>query len=435
MELQQLREINAHRRARRAVLYVSDLRGGAGRVIAEGDAVEGALGDAVLSAFRSGKSGTVEIGERSFFLNVHLPPARIVVIGAVHISQALAKMAALAGFDVLIIDPRSAFATQERFGGIDLVTDWPQDVLKDRPLDAYTALVAVTHDPKIDDFPLQAALEAGCFYVGALGSRKTHARRVERLTALGLAEERIGRISAPIGLDIGASTPAEIAVAILADIIQALRRRDIVGEKPAGKPAVAAVVLAAGMASRMGTGAGHKLLAEFSGVPLVRHCVETVLASNADRTVVVTGHRAADIEEALAGLDVSFVRNDDYASGMASSLITGLDAIAAEADGMLVVLADMPGISTPDLDRMIAAFPAQEGHAIVRAVADGKRGNPVILPRAAFSAVRRLQGDIGARQIIENSGLAVVDIDIGTAAHLDLDTPDAVLAAGGVLKG
>ncbi len=112
--------------------------------------------------------------EAEYFLNVHLPPPHIVIIGAVHISQVLAQMAALAGFDVRIIDPRTAFATPERFAGIDLVADWPVDVLKDRPLDAYTAVVAVTHDPKIDDFPIAEALRTGCFYVGALGSRKTH---------------------------------------------------------------------------------------------------------------------------------------------------------------------------------------------------------------------------------------------------------------------
>lgn len=222
-----LRKLNRERAARRAVLHLTDLGDGRDRVIREGDPVAGPLGEAIASAFRSGKSAIVEVEDRKFFLNVHLPPARIVVIGAVHISQALAQMAAVAGFDVAIIDPRTAFATEERFAGIDLVADWPEDVLKTRPLDAYTALAAVTHDPKIDDAPLSQALSAGCFYVGALGSRKTHARRVERLTALGHGEAEIARISAPIGLDIGAANPAEIAVAILADIIEHLRRRPL----------------------------------------------------------------------------------------------------------------------------------------------------------------------------------------------------------------
>ena len=224
-----LRKLNRERAARRAVIHLTDLGDGRDRVVCEGDPVAGPLGEAVAAAFRSGKAGIAEADGRTFFLNVHLPPARIVVIGAVHISQALAQMAKIAGFDIAVIDPRTAFATEERFAGIDLVADWPEDVLKGRPLDAYTALVAVTHDPKIDDVPLSQALSAGCFYIGALGSRKTHARRVERLTALGHTEAEIGRISAPIGLDIGAASPAEIAVAILGDIIQHLRRRALRG--------------------------------------------------------------------------------------------------------------------------------------------------------------------------------------------------------------
>ena len=227
-----LRKLNTERAARRAAIHLTDLGDGRDRVIREGDPVAGPLGEAIANALRSGKSGVVEAEERQFFLNVHLPPTRIVVIGAVHISQALAQMVKVAGFDVTIIDPRTAFATEERFAGIDLVADWPEDVLKARPLDAYTALVAVTHDPKIDDIPLSQALAAGCFYIGALGSRKTHARRVERLKALGHGETEIATISAPIGIDIGAANPAEIAVAILADIIEHLRRRPLRGAAP-----------------------------------------------------------------------------------------------------------------------------------------------------------------------------------------------------------
>lgn len=228
-----LRKLNAERRARRAVIHVTELEGGRDRIVREGDTVAGPLGSAIDAAFLSGRSGIVEAEGRNFFLNVHLPPARIVVIGAVHISQALAAVAKVSGYDLSVIDPRTAFATEERFAGVDLVADWPEDVLKVRPLDRYTALVAVTHDPKIDDFPLLQALESGCFYVGALGSRKTHARRVERLLAAGARQQMLERISAPIGLDIGAASPAEIAVAIMAEIIQAFRRRNLRAE---GKP-------------------------------------------------------------------------------------------------------------------------------------------------------------------------------------------------------
>lgn len=222
-----LKMLNAERRARRAAILVTDLGDGRDRVVREGDAVAGELGEALARAFRSGRSGTVEAEGRTFFLNVHLPPPRIVVIGAVHISQALAPMARIAGFDIEIIDPRTAFASAERFPDVPLHAEWPQDVLARAPLDAFTALVAVTHDPKIDDFPLQEALRAGCFYVGALGSRKTHARRVERLLAVGCTQAEIGRIRAPIGLDIAASSPAEIAVAVLAEIVQQLRTRGL----------------------------------------------------------------------------------------------------------------------------------------------------------------------------------------------------------------
>ncbi len=224
-----LKELNAERAARRAAILVTDVADGSDRLVREGDEVDGELGEAVERGFRSGKSGMAEIGGRELFLNVHLPPPRVVVIGAVHISQALAPMARIAGFDMVIIDPRTAFATDERFPDVTLHPEWPEEVLKSHPLDAYTALAAVTHDPKIDDHPLEAALRAGCFYVGALGSRKTHAKRVERLKASGLSEAEIGRIHAPIGLDIAAASPAEIAVATLAQIIEALRKRELAG--------------------------------------------------------------------------------------------------------------------------------------------------------------------------------------------------------------
>ncbi|WEX11665.1 XdhC family protein [Chelativorans sp. AA-79] len=231
MDPYSLKKLNQCRRERRAAILLTDLGDGRDRVVVEGDPVAGRLGEAVAEAFRSGKSGTVEADGRSFFLNVHLPPPRLVMIGAVHISQALAPMARIAGFDLHIIDPRTAFASPERFPDVRLEAEWPEDVLKRSPLDAYCALAALTHDPKIDDLALTAALEAGCFYVGALGSRKTHAKRVERLVAAGLSMEAIERIHAPIGLAIGAASPAEIAVAVLAQIIEALRSRGLTARK------------------------------------------------------------------------------------------------------------------------------------------------------------------------------------------------------------
>lgn len=228
-----LKTLNQERRARRAAIVVTDLGDGRDRVVREGDAVAGELGEAIGKAFRTGNSGSVSAEGRGFFLNVHLPQPRLVVIGAVHISQALAPMAKIAGFPLEIIDPRTAFATQDRFPDVQLDADWPEDVLRSRPLDSYSALAAVTHDPKIDDFALKAALDAGCFYVGALGSRKTHAKRVERLSALGASEAQIARIRAPIGLNIGAATPPEIAVAVLGQVIEAFRSRGLTAKSQA----------------------------------------------------------------------------------------------------------------------------------------------------------------------------------------------------------
>lgn len=236
MDPRHLKLLNAERHARRAAALVTDIADGRDRVVREGDPVAGDLGQAIERAFRSGRSGLVEAEGRSFFLNVHVPPPRLVVIGAVHISQALSPMARIAGFDMEIIDPRTAFATPDRFPDTVLHAEWPQDVLATRPLDGFTAVAALTHDPKIDDPALVAALRADCFYVGALGSRKTHAKRVERLRAEGFDEASIGRIHAPIGLDIAASNPAEIAVAVLAQVIGALRMRSkepAVGERAA----------------------------------------------------------------------------------------------------------------------------------------------------------------------------------------------------------
>ncbi|RKF08071.1 XdhC family protein [Oceaniradius stylonematis] len=224
MEPAVLKALNAARDERRAVAVVTDLGDGRDRVVSEDDAIPGELGAAIAEAFRSGKAAPVSVSGRDFFINVHLPPVRMVIVGAVHISQALAPMASAAGFHPEIIDPRTAFATPERFAGIELSADWPEMVLAQRPLDRWCALVALTHDPKIDDHPIRAALEAECFYVGALGSRKTHGRRIERLIAAGADPDAVSRIRGPIGLPIGASTPAEIGVSILAEIIGERRK-------------------------------------------------------------------------------------------------------------------------------------------------------------------------------------------------------------------
>ena len=199
-----------------------------------------------------------------------------------------------------------------------------------------------------------------------------------------------------------------------------------------GTVVVETVLLAAGRASRMGEESGHKLLALFDGEPLVRRAARAALEVGAVHAVV--GFRGEAIEEALAGLDVDIVRNPDFASGMAGSLAAGIARVSPEAAGALLLLADMPGLSAAHLAKLAAAFRAGRGKAIVRASHDGRRGNPVILPRAAFEELRKLTGDLGARAIVELGDYEVVDVEIGEAAHLDVDTPEAIRAAGGVLE-
>ncbi|MFJ1311682.1 NTP transferase domain-containing protein [Agrobacterium sp. P15N1-A] len=199
------------------------------------------------------------------------------------------------------------------------------------------------------------------------------------------------------------------------------------------KPIVGIVLLAAGMARRMRSDRNHKLLAEFDGVPLVRRSAFTAVDSDAASVTVVVGHRQNDIRRALAGLPVAIVANPDYATGIASSLRVGIAALEEnDVDGALVMLADMPGVTAAVLNRLIAAFRNADGLSVIRAVARGKNGNPVILPRSLYAAIYQLEGDVGARHLIQSSGLSVIDVEIGDAAEMDIDTPEAVRAAGGI---
>jgi xanthine dehydrogenase accessory factor len=227
MRLDHLRALNEARAAREPIILVTDTAGGEQRIV-RGDAIAAdPMGETLEKALRSGKSGTVEHGGKEFFLTVQAPPVRIIVIGAVHISQAMAPIAKLTGFDMTIVDPRTAFATPERFPDVKVIAEWPDVALPPLKLDRYTAVGLFTHDPKIDDPGLVQALQADCFYIGALGSRKAHARRLERMKAAGFADEQLARIHAPVGLDIGSVTPAEIAVAVIGEIILSLRKKPL----------------------------------------------------------------------------------------------------------------------------------------------------------------------------------------------------------------
>ncbi|MDG4894769.1 MAG: 4-diphosphocytidyl-2C-methyl-D-erythritol kinase [Mesorhizobium sp.] len=207
--------------------------------------------------------------------------------------------------------------------------------------------------------------------------------------------------------------------------------------EPATQPATSAlkvdiVLLAAGRSSRMG--GPNKLLALFDGEPLVRRTASRALGSKAASTIVVTGHQRERVRSALGGLEVKLADNPDFADGLASSLKAGIAKVAPDAAGAMIVLGDMPGVSSKDLDRLIDAFRRSGGHAVVRASHEGKRGNPVLLPRSLFAAVAQLEGDTGARHLVEAEGLDVIDVEIGQGAAIDVDTREALEGAGGVLQ-
>jgi xanthine dehydrogenase accessory factor len=223
LKLDILHAVNAEREARRAVVVVTHVDTGEQRVVRANEVARDPLHELIEKRLRMAKSGMEETPQGRVFLTVHVPSARLVITGAVHISQALAPMAAVVGYDVTIVDPRTAFASQERFPDVKVIAEWPDAALPPLNIDRYTAFVALTHDPKIDDPALLHALQRDCFYIGALGSKKTHARRVDRLKQAGISDAAIARIHAPIGLSIGAVSPAEIAVSILAEITQSLR--------------------------------------------------------------------------------------------------------------------------------------------------------------------------------------------------------------------
>ena len=223
MKLQTLTDVNIERAARRPVIVITDTANGDQRLVKSKDIAADPLRAELSKQLRMGKSGMIEAGGKKLFLNVYAPTARLIIVGAVHISQALAPLARALDYDVTVIDPRTAFASPERFPDVPLIAEWPEVALPPLNIDHYTAFVAVTHDPKIDDPALLHAFERDCFYIGALGSRKTHAKRAERLRAQGAKESDIARIHAPIGLAIGAVSPSEIAVAIMAEITAQLR--------------------------------------------------------------------------------------------------------------------------------------------------------------------------------------------------------------------
>ena len=226
MKSDTLNQLLAVRAAKRPVVLATWLDGGREELLYPGEAAaaDGPLMTAAAETVRSDKSTTVETDDGNVFLHVFNPPLRMAIVGAVHIAQPLSQMAVLAGYDVTVIDPRGAFASEDRFPGINLSDDWPDEAMAKLAPDARTAVVLLTHDPKLDDPALAVALKTRPFYIGALGSSRTHAKRKDRLAADGFTDQDFARIHGPVGLAIGAKSPAEIAVAIMAQVTEVLRR-------------------------------------------------------------------------------------------------------------------------------------------------------------------------------------------------------------------
>jgi xanthine dehydrogenase accessory factor len=227
-----LARLQAERAAQRPVVLLTRLSDGAQHLWPP-EALPGALAEAAREALGSEKAATVMLDGEAWFIHPHNPPLRIVVVGAVHIAQAMAPMAAPLGFEMIVVDPRRAFATEERLPGVSLSTDWPDEAMAALRPDSRTAVVTLTHDPKLDDPALDAALRSPAFYIGALGSRRTHAKRVARLRDLGHDDDAIGRIHAPVGLDISAVTAPEIALSVMAEIVAARRGAALGAPRPA----------------------------------------------------------------------------------------------------------------------------------------------------------------------------------------------------------
>jgi len=229
MKRETLDRLLADRAAKRPVVLATDLRSGHETLVypTENDqqsTVDAALLEAAREAVQSDRSRVLEGPDGELFLHVYNAPLRMIIVGAVHIAQPLSQMAAVVGYDVVVIDPRRSFATAERFPGVTLRTEWPDEALAALEPDRRSAIVTLTHDPKLDDPALLAALASEAFYIGSLGSPRTHGARLERLRREGCDEPALARINAPVGLSIGAKSPAEIALAILAQVTETLRQ-------------------------------------------------------------------------------------------------------------------------------------------------------------------------------------------------------------------
>jgi xanthine dehydrogenase accessory factor len=363
----------------------------------------------------AGKTATV-------FLDSFAAAPHLYVVGATEIGAALCKLTSQLGMRTTVIDPRSKLAQAERFvAAAELVCAWPDEVLDRCGLDLDSAVVTLTHDAKIDELALACALRTKAGYLGALGSHRTHERRLAALRARGFDANDLARIRGPVGLDIGGRSAEEIALSIVAEIIAARNGRDARAPK-----FVSGIVLAAGASTRMGR---PKQLLDLGGRPLLQHVIDAACASSLDEVVIVLGARAATIRRALtvpSGARVRWVVNDDFARGMSESVRAGLAAVSPRATTVAILLGDQPHVSAATIDQTLAQHVAA-GKDATRPIgfgADEKRvpGHPVVIERTLWPALCELRGDDGARRVLEACPEKVHEVQTISPAPADIDT-------------
>lgn len=347
-------------------------------------------------------------------------PPPLVIVGGTHIAQKLSELCQPLGFSPVIIEPRASLAAADRFMGAKVVMESPQTALPTY-LGPDSAVVMLTHNPALDDPALKLALSSKAYYVGALGSRKTQRARLQRLAEAGLGPNELDRLHGPVGLAIGAKGAAEIALSILAQVVQARR----LGTQ--AKRDIGAVVLAAGRSTRFGE--RNKLLAPWGESCVVKTVVSKILAAGIGPCVVVLGHESQRVREALAGLEVMFVENEDHAAGMGGSVALGIARLAqTTVDAAFVALGDMPHVRIEDYEALAAAHRSSTQHLIVAPEAGRAKarrlGNPILWPRRYFESLMDLKGDRGAKSLLLDAPGAVQRLFVDHPGVLDdVDTP------------
>ena len=394
-----------------------------------------------------GGACVVELGGgRRVFVEAFPRPLRLFIVGATHAAAALARVARQLGFHVTVVDARGVYATPERLPDAhEIVCARPEEVLAAAKLDARSYVVTLTHDPKFDIPVLAHALRSEARYVGAMGSRRTRERRKVELRELGLSEAELRRLHSPIGLDLGASTPEEVAVAIAAEMlaVRAGREARPLVEKqgpvhgPAtgrSRPFLSAVILAAGGSTRMGR---PKQLLPLAGKPLLQHALDNAAASGLDEIVLVLGHAADQVRAALrlpTRVPVRVVLNEGWEAGMSGSLRAGLRAADERAGAAVVLLGDQPGVTALLVAHVTEAF-LESGRLATRPVWRAGRvpGHPVVLARDAWAAMDALRGEEGARAVLHPDWLFEVPIAGAPPRDIDDDRDyrQALEAAGG----